>query len=105
MTQERSDELYVAVHSGDGLAYAKPPITAEDRREYHRLDNIATIYGDRNEKVYIAAVGGDECKYFDPPATSAEMALYRYHRAYVERKTAEAKAEGRTIIFDIPFGI
>jgi hypothetical protein len=102
---DRSDEIFVATRGGY-MSDFSPPLTEEEEALFLMFwrEHCDSEEAEKRDKhIYMSAIGGEGIDWMDPPPTSGERLLYEKRRAWAEAERAQAKAEGRTIVFDVPF--
>lgn len=107
MTTNRSSEIWNLLINGKKISSLDPPATQEEKTFFEERKKILEneqqdeLIQKRMSLVYQLAINDGNLTILDPPATQEEINIFNE----IVNKTAQAKQEGRTIIWEIPFDI
>ena len=107
MVIDRRSVIWDLLVNGENLSALDPPATKkeklffEERKKILEKERQDELSQKRMSLIYQLAINGNNLSGLEPPATQEETKIFNE----ISKETAQAKLEGRTIIWDIPFDI
>ena len=107
MKKERRQLIWRMLLENKELNSLDPPATEDESKFYSEMSRLMlieqkeSVYQKRTSLIYQLAINNQDVSVLEPPISQAEQKLYDE----IVSKTAQAKKEGQTIIWEIPFDI
>lgn len=107
MEKERKQRIWKLLLENQEIDNLEPPATEEEVEFFNEMNRLMlteekeSIYQKRASRIYQLAINNQEISALEPPVSREEKILYDY----IVSKTAQAKKNQKTIIWEIPFDI
>lgn len=107
MEKERKQLIWKQLLENMDIENLDPPATEDESEFYSEMSRLMSaeqtesIYKKRTSLIYQLAINNQDVAALEPPISQGEQKLYDE----IVSQTAQAKKEGQTIIWEIPFDI